>query len=283
MIDPPGPLPRRIPLPPQVADIYAAVAELEGLYPGRKFTPDGHMVGSIGEVVAAEALNLTLLKASHAGHDAYDGTSYVQIKMTGGTAVAMYATCERLVILRVVSPAEAEIVYDGPGQPAWDAAGKKGKNGQRVVSLLALRRIAAETAKLAGMPWELQARKGRFDAIPAQFGWNDSAAFSHLLNAYDIVGMDALADLANSTVQAAEAGTSWSGSATDLWMCLFFEHRRWRHAGMKPEGVHLRVLNGLCQTLRQRLLVLDTDERKTLLALLAAHPFPGVVEELHGR
>jgi hypothetical protein len=41
---------RRIPLPPQVAAIYCAVEELEALYPGRKFTPDGHLVGSIGEV-----------------------------------------------------------------------------------------------------------------------------------------------------------------------------------------------------------------------------------------
>lgn len=283
MIDQSVPLPKRISLPPQVSDIYAAVAELERLYPGRKFTPDGHMVGSIGEVVAAEALNLTLLTASYPGHDAHDGTNYVQIKMTGGVVVAMYATCERLVVLRVVSPAEAEIVYDGPGQPAWDAAGKKGKNGQRVISLLALSRIAAKTAALAGMPWELQAREGRFEAIPVQFEWDGSAAFGHLLNAYEVVGMDALASLANPKVQAAEAGDGWSGSATDLMMCLFFEHRRWRHAGVEPEGAYLRALNSLCQTLRQRLLVLDTDERKALLALFAAHPFPGVVEELHGR
>ncbi len=37
-------------LPKQVADIYRAVRELEANYPGRKFTPDGHLVGSIGEV-----------------------------------------------------------------------------------------------------------------------------------------------------------------------------------------------------------------------------------------
>jgi len=46
---------RRVTLPPPVAAIYRAVTELEALYPGRKFTPDGHLVGSIGEVVAAEA------------------------------------------------------------------------------------------------------------------------------------------------------------------------------------------------------------------------------------
>ena len=64
--------------------------------------------------------------------------------MTGqtGKSVALYATCERLVVLKVVSPHEAEIVYDGPGEPAWAAAGRVGKNGQRVVSLSRLRTIA---------------------------------------------------------------------------------------------------------------------------------------------
>lgn len=133
---------KRVPLPEPVARIYKAIAELEALYPGRRFTPDGHLVGSIGEVVAAEALSLTLYPMSRRGHDAYDANSDVQIKMTAGNSVAMYATCDRLVVLRVVSPQEAEIVYDGPGQPVWEKASKMGKNGQRVVRLSRLRMLA---------------------------------------------------------------------------------------------------------------------------------------------
>jgi hypothetical protein len=44
---------KRIKLPEAVAQIYRAVEELEALYRPRKFTPDGHLVGSIGEVLAA--------------------------------------------------------------------------------------------------------------------------------------------------------------------------------------------------------------------------------------
>jgi hypothetical protein len=133
----------RVKLPAPVAAIYKAVAQLEATYPGRKFTPDGHLVGSIGEVVAAETLGLTLYPNSHPGHDAYDDTGDVQIKMTGGRSVGMYESCNRLVVLKVVSAEEAEIVYDGPGKPAWDAASKKAKNGQRIVSLAKLRNLAA--------------------------------------------------------------------------------------------------------------------------------------------
>lgn len=134
---------KKIKLPACVATIYRAVEELQAKYPTRKFTPDGHLVGSIGEVVAAKALGLTLYpKMSHPGHDAYNANGDVQIKMTARKSVAMYADCKRLVVLRVVSPEEAEIVYDGAGGPAWACAGKTGKNGQRVVSLTKLRAIA---------------------------------------------------------------------------------------------------------------------------------------------
>lgn len=142
---------RRIPLPPAVARIYEAVAELSAAYPGRSFTPDGHLVGSIGEVVAAEALGITLYRGSFPGHDGIDAHGrQVQIKMTAGSEVAMYATCARLVVLKVVSPAEAEIVFDGEGAAAWTAARKPGKNGQRVITLKKLRGIA-ETAAGAEM------------------------------------------------------------------------------------------------------------------------------------
>ena len=47
----------RIKLPAPIADIYRAVAALEQLYPGRKFTPDGHLVGSIGEVIVRDLVS----------------------------------------------------------------------------------------------------------------------------------------------------------------------------------------------------------------------------------
>src|SRR5664279_4730254 len=123
---------QHIKLPRPVADIYRAVAELERLYPGRKFTPDGHLVGSIGEVIAAQHFGLKLHGMSKHGHDAVDADGReVQIKLTAGNSVSMFADCERLIVLRIVSPEEAEIVYDGPGAPAWAAAGSMQKNGKR--------------------------------------------------------------------------------------------------------------------------------------------------------
>ena len=126
--------------------------ELERLYPGRRFTPDGHLVGSIGEVVAAEALGLTLYSMSRPGHDAYNSDGDVQIKMTAGKSVAMYSECIRLVVLRVVNPEEAEIIYDGPGAPVWAAAGKVAKNGQRSIGIGKLRDISLKNRSILDSP-----------------------------------------------------------------------------------------------------------------------------------
>lgn len=134
--------PRRVAMPEPVAAMFEAIKVLEQKYPRRKFTLDGHLAGSIGEVIAAEALNLEL----HPGTDTDDAGADVQIKLTDGRAIAMHGPSQRLVVMRVVSPQEAEIVYDGPGQPAWDEASKPGKDGQRVVSLARLRKFAATNA-----------------------------------------------------------------------------------------------------------------------------------------
>jgi hypothetical protein len=140
--------PRRIRLPEAVSAIYLAVEELSTAYPGRRFTPDGHLVGSLGEVVAALEFDLELHKASHPGHDAKDKEGRdVQIKTTSGSSISMYADCDRLIVLRICSPEWAEVVYDGDGGPVWQAAGKLQKNGQRSVGLAAIRRLAQRAAQ----------------------------------------------------------------------------------------------------------------------------------------
>jgi uncharacterized protein DUF6998 len=121
------------------------VEELEKTYPGRPFTPDGHLVGSIGEVVARETFGFELYPPSHRGHDAKCTTrGDVEVKITGGRGVALRGECNHLIVLKIVSPEEAEIVYDGPGAPMWKRAGPLQRNGQRTISLSTLKTIPAQ-------------------------------------------------------------------------------------------------------------------------------------------
>ena len=132
----------RIALPKAVSEIYAAAERLRQEYPCRSFTPDGHLVGHLGEVVAAKKFGLELLQNSYPGHDARDKDGrYVQIKLTGGKGVSLYADCDRLIVMWIESPQWARLVYDGDGAPIWAAVGKPQKNSQRRISLSAIRRI----------------------------------------------------------------------------------------------------------------------------------------------
>lgn len=116
--------------------LYTASSRLGVMFPGRKFTLDGHLVGSIGEVIAAYMFHLELATASSLGHDAFarDGRQ-VEIKLTQGKSVAIRHEPVHLLALHRPKGGPVRIVYNGPGGAAWNAAGKIQKNGQRSISL----------------------------------------------------------------------------------------------------------------------------------------------------
>jgi hypothetical protein len=126
-------------IPRLIRQLYEIVAELEKHFPDRRFTPDGHLVGSIGEVLAAHYYRLELLPVIEPIHDAKaeDGR-LVQIKATQVARVGLRDKPQHLIVLRILPNGEAEEVYSGPGELAWENAGKKQRNGQRPISLTKL-------------------------------------------------------------------------------------------------------------------------------------------------
>ena len=132
----------------KIKAIYAITGELEALYPGRHFTPDGHMVGSIGEVIVADAYGLELLTASAKTHDAraQDG-KMIQIKATQRDRIAISSEPDYLIAIRIHSDGSCEEIYNGPGNLVWQAAGPMQKNGQRSISTAKLSNIAKTVCK----------------------------------------------------------------------------------------------------------------------------------------
>lgn len=137
----------------KIRKIYEITRELEEMYPGRHFTPDGHMVGSIGEVIAAEEYGLELFEASHPVHDAKteDG-KLVQIKATQGDKIAISECPECLIVLKIHRDGGFKEVYNGPGDVAWSLVGKRQKTGQYHVSLAKLSVAMAEVPKCDRLP-----------------------------------------------------------------------------------------------------------------------------------
>ncbi len=89
-------------IPGLVKKLYEIVEDLENAFPGRKFTPDGHLVGSIGEVLAAYHYDLELLPNSEKTHDAKskDG-KLVQIKATQCKRVAISSEPNYLLVIKI--------------------------------------------------------------------------------------------------------------------------------------------------------------------------------------
>lgn len=56
--------------PEKICQLYPITQELEAMSPGSKFTPDGHLFVSIGEVLVAYKYGLELLDNSNKTHNA---------------------------------------------------------------------------------------------------------------------------------------------------------------------------------------------------------------------
>lgn len=123
-------------IPGLIRELYEIVERLEMLFPGRRSTPDGHLVGSIGEALAAHCYGLELLVASSEAHDAKaaDGR-LVQIKASQRTTVGLRSEPVHLLVLRILPRGDSEELYNGPGKLAWNNAGKMQSNGQRAISV----------------------------------------------------------------------------------------------------------------------------------------------------
>lgn len=122
--------------------LYQVSRDLEALFPGRHYTPDGHMIGSIGEALAASFYGLDLFTASEETHDAKaaDGR-LVQIKATQIQKVSLSSEPEWLLILKIHRDGTFSEEYNGPGALVWERCGKMQKNGQRSISLTMLHQL----------------------------------------------------------------------------------------------------------------------------------------------
>jgi hypothetical protein len=109
---------------------------------------DGHTIGMIGEAHAAALLDLTLMRNSNAGYDATDADGRtVEIKATTRRSFGLRVSdlLPALVVLLTLDgdTLQPTIVYYGPAEPVWAAAGKPQRNGQRQISVRRVREMPA--------------------------------------------------------------------------------------------------------------------------------------------
>ncbi len=138
-----------------IKQLYATVNELERMFPGRHFTPDGHMVGSIGECLVADAYGLELMTASNKGYDAVTPTGVqVEIKATQSRSVAFRSEPQHTIIIKILPNGTFEEFYNGSGYLIWQQfSGRKvPSNGQYQISLNILKQLSENVNESDKLP-----------------------------------------------------------------------------------------------------------------------------------
>ena len=137
-------------VPALITKLLSAAQRLNELFEGRPFTPDGHLVGSIGEVVAEYIYGVRLSPNSTPQIDAHtsDGRS-VQIKLTGenGTRYGFRWSSKQnsappdiLIAMQLTRAGFVEI-YNGRFPLEMLQGRKDTSNGQCSITVSSLRKI----------------------------------------------------------------------------------------------------------------------------------------------
>ena len=125
------------------------------MFPGRPFTPDGHMVGSLGECIVADAYGLELMPPSNKGFDALskDGKK-VEIKATQSKRIAFRSCPDHTIIIRIFKDGTFEEYYNGPGERIWKTfeGRKRPSNGQYQISLGRVKALNASVPESHRVP-----------------------------------------------------------------------------------------------------------------------------------
>lgn len=138
-----------------IKQLYATVNELEIMFPGRHFTPDGHMVGSIGECLVADAYGLELMTASNKGFDAIsaDGKQ-IEIKATQAKSASFRSEPEYAIVIKILPDGSFDEIYNGPGSLIWGQFASKPlpTNGQYQISLNKLKVLSEQVPESMRVP-----------------------------------------------------------------------------------------------------------------------------------
>lgn len=130
----------------RILQLLAIVAEIENEFPERHFTLDGHLVGSIGEVMAAYHYGVQLYIASKAVHDGEIDGRKVQIKISQQDNIVINAEPDYLIVLYLSKKGKVYEVYNGPGKKPWETATKPDNHKNRHMMVNKLMRLDEEVS-----------------------------------------------------------------------------------------------------------------------------------------
>ena len=135
-------------LPQLLSSLYRIVEQLEAMFPGLTFAPDGQVIDSLGKALVSYHYGITLHESAEKGHDGQKGARQIQIRTMHGDAITISSKPDYLIAIRLSDDGTFDEVFNGPGNGVWDLASSKKvpKSGQYQVKLVQLRNLMKASA-----------------------------------------------------------------------------------------------------------------------------------------
>jgi hypothetical protein len=117
--------------------------------------------------------------------------------------------------------------------------------------------------------WERRAVTGDFLGIPAKLSWKRSGTLAHFIDGYAIAGgQKRLIEAVKAKREEFAQTGAISGTALELWLCLFAEWRADRWTGGYPKSrQETKRLNALSTALAACLRAATQEEAQALVPL----------------
>lgn len=120
----------------KIATIYSTANDLGRAFGIDTCTPDGHLLGAIGQIAAKIAFGLEFgsFAAEHNASVTKDGKKInIQVRSTGRGTIALREEPEYLIAINISSNGELRLLYNGPGKYVWSLIQQQ-KNSQKYAS-----------------------------------------------------------------------------------------------------------------------------------------------------
>lgn len=138
----------------KIAEIYEIANEL-----GREFnitncTPDGHLLGAIGQIAAKIAFGLSFGSGMEEHNCTWSDekrTLDIQVRCTGRGSIAIRKEPEYLIALGISETGKIRLLYNGPGEYVWERI-KHQKQSQKYASKNQLQDAQLEVRPISQIP-----------------------------------------------------------------------------------------------------------------------------------
>ena len=138
-----------------LASIFRGIERLREVFPSRRFTIDGRLVGDIGEVLAELEYDLTLDEVSVRDHDArMPNGRRVQIKATFKDSLTFKTCPDYYLGFKLYQDGRFKEVFNGPGRLILEKYSYRKDIGNKLISIpiKGLRALSAQVGAANRVP-----------------------------------------------------------------------------------------------------------------------------------